>query len=146
MVSCAWLWMYAAMAMMLLELAVPGFVIFFFGLAAMTVGLARFAFGEAFTMNWQLAAFSILSVVYLVLLRRWLKNVFPGEKASAGLSDEYVGRSARVVEEIPPAGSGRVVIGETEWTAVADAPIAAGAEVEVVSRSNLTVTVKRKQI
>lgn len=141
MVSCAWLWMYLGMALMLLELAVPGFVIFFFGLAAMTVGLGRFAFGEAFTMNWQLAAFSVLSVVYLVLLRSWLKNVFTGDKAGSALSDEYVGRSGKVVEEISPARSGRVVIGGTEWTAVAESAIAVGTDVKVVSRDNLTVTV-----
>ena len=34
--------------MMLMELMAPGFVIFFFGLSAATVGLCRFAFGEAF--------------------------------------------------------------------------------------------------
>lgn len=142
MVSCAWLWMYAGMALMLMELAVPGFVIFFFGLAAMTVGLGRFAFGEAFTLDRQLAAFSVLSIVYLVLLRRWLKNIFTGDKADAVLDDEYVGRRGKVVQNIEPSCPGRIVIGETEWTAVADCPISAGVDVEVVARNNLTVTVK----
>ena len=62
MFSCAWLWMYAGMLLMLLELAAPGFVVFFFGLAAMTVGAGRFAFGETFTMNWQEP---------LIRLKRW---------------------------------------------------------------------------
>lgn len=144
MVSCAWLWMYAGMALMLMELAVPGFVIFFFGLAAMTVGLGRFAFGEAFTVNWQLAAFSVLSIAYLVLLRRWLKNIFTGDKADEVLTDEYLGRSGKVVEDIKPPLAGRVEIGDAQWAAVADETIPAGSDVEIVSRNNLTVKVKMK--
>ena len=37
---------------MLAELLLPGFVIFFFGLSAATVGLIRFALGDAFTLTW----------------------------------------------------------------------------------------------
>lgn len=142
MISNAWLWMYAGMALMLLELAAPGFVVFFFGLAAMSVGIGRFVFGEAFTVNWQLAAFSALSVLYLVLLRRWLKSVFAGDREEAKLADEYVGRSGRVVAAINPPNAGRVVIGDSEWDAVADQPVECGADIKVVSRSNLTVKVE----
>ena len=56
MLTCAWLWIYAGAALMLLELVAPGFVLCFFGLSAATVGVLRFAFGEAFTPTWQLAA------------------------------------------------------------------------------------------
>ena len=52
MTSCSWLWLYAGAFLMLLELLAPGFVIFFFGLSAATVGLCRAAFGEAFTLTW----------------------------------------------------------------------------------------------
>ena len=97
MFSNAWLWMYAGMFLMLLELAAPGFVVFFFGLAALTVGAGRFVFGEAFTLNMQIAAFSVFSVLYLVLLRRWLKNVFMDAKSdNSGLADENVGRCGKV--------------------------------------------------
>ena len=68
MTSCAWLWLYAGAFLMLLELFAPGFVIFFFGLAAAAVGLMRFAFGEAFDATWQIASFSVFSVLFLALL------------------------------------------------------------------------------
>ena len=61
MISCAWIWMYIGAALMFLELVAPGFVIFFFGLGAMSVGLCRFAFGEALTPTWQCIAFSAFS-------------------------------------------------------------------------------------
>ena len=145
MVSGAWLWMYAGMILMLLEFAAPGFVVFFFGLASLTVGAGCFAFGEMFTLNMQIAAFSVFSVLYLVLLRRWLKSVFMNVKSDdSGLTDEYVGRYGKVIESIKPPLSGRVLIGDAQWTAVADSPVDVGTEVEVVSRRNLTVAVKPK--
>ena len=74
--SCGWLWLYAGAFVMLLELATPGFVMFFFGLSAATVGLLCFIFGDAFSSAWQLGAFSVLTVVYLTILRRLLKSLF----------------------------------------------------------------------
>ena len=38
MFSCGWLWLYAGAILMLMEILAPGFVIFFFGLAAATAG------------------------------------------------------------------------------------------------------------
>ena len=76
MTSCGWLWLYAGAILMLMEILSPGLVIFFFGLSAATTGLLRFAFGEAFDATWQAVAFSALTILYLVFLRRWVKSVF----------------------------------------------------------------------
>ena len=84
MFTCAWLWLYAGAFLMLMELLAPGFVLFFFGLSAGTVGLCRFAFGEAFGPTWQIAAFSAFSSLYLVVLRRWMKKTFFGKSVEAG--------------------------------------------------------------
>ena len=70
MTSCARLWIDAGAALMLLELIAPGFVLCFFGLSAASVGLLKFALGDAFTPTGQLAAFSVVSILYIVLLRR----------------------------------------------------------------------------
>ena len=144
MTSCAWLWLYFGAFLMLMELLAPGFVIFFFGLSAATVGFCRFALGETFTLTWQFAAFSAFSIVYLVVLRRWLKNTFLGGKVETktDFDNEYIGRVGKVTEAIAPPLSGRVMIGDAEWTASADAAIAAGATVEVISQNNLTMKVK----
>ena len=144
MTSCAWLWLYCGAFLMLMELLAPGFVVFFFGLSAATVGLCRFAFGEAFTLTWQLAAFSAFSILYLVVLRRWLKRLFTGGRVETktDFDNEYVGRVGRVTEAVRPPLTERVVIGDAEWTASSDERIDAGATVEVVSQSNLTMKVK----
>ena len=142
--DCGWLWLFAGAALMLLELVTPGFVLFFFGLAAATVGGIRLAVGEAFTLAAQLAAFSVLSVVYLVALRRFVTRVFSGGELAVrpDLAGEYVGRTGRVTTAIAPPRSGRVELGDAEWTATADAPIAAGVAVKVVSQENLTMKVE----
>ena len=143
MTTCAWLWLYAGLFLMLAELLAPGFVIFFFGLAAMTVGVLGFIFGDAFTLAMQLAAFSVFSILYLVFLRRLLKGVFSGrtEVAKADFDHESVGRFGKVTEAIEPPLAGRVIIGDAEWTAAADTAIPVGATVKVVAQNNLTLTV-----
>ena len=142
--SCGWLWLYAGAILMFLELVAPGFVIFFFGLAAATVGVLRFAFGESFTLAGQLAAFSALAIVYLVLLRRWMKSIFSGRAVASAddFDNGYVGRTGRVTAPIAPPEAGRVEIGDAEWTATADVPVAAGAHVKVISQNNLTMKVE----
>ncbi len=144
MLNCAWLWIYAGAILMLLELVSPGFVIFFFGLSAATVGLCRFALGDLFTTTWQLAAFSAFSILYLIFLRRWMTNLFSGksERAAVDFDNESVGRLGTVTEEIKPPLTGRVMIGDAEWTAAADVPLAVGTNVKVVSQTNLTMKVE----
>ena len=144
MTGCAWIWMYIGAFLMLAELLMPGFVIFFFGLSAATVALIRFALGDSFTLMWQLAAFSFFAILYLALLRRLMKRLFTGdmETSPVDFGKESVGRIGRVVEAIEPPKSGRVVIGDAAWTAVSDAPIAAGADVRVVAQENLTMRVE----
>ncbi len=144
MLNCAWLWIYAGAILMLLELVSPGFVIFFFGLSAATVGLCRFALGDLFTTTWQLAAFSAFSILYLIFLRRWMTNLFSGksERTAVDFDNESVGRLGTVTEEIKPPLTGRVMIGDAEWTAAADVPLAVGTNIKVVSQTNLTMKVE----
>ena len=142
--SCPWLWMYAGAILMLLELLAPGFVIFFFGLSAATVGLCRFAFGDAFDLTWQLAAFSAFSIVYLVFLRQWMKKVFSGtvETSRADFQNDNIGRIGKVTVAVNPPIAGRVLVGDAEWNAVSEAPLAVGADVRVVAQDNLTMKVE----
>ncbi len=145
MTSCAWIWMYIGAFLMLAELMMPGFVIFFFGLSAATVGLLRFALGDTLTMTWQLAAFSAFSILYLAVLRRLLKKLFSGDMETSSLAfrQELVGRIGRVVEAVNPPTAGRVIIGDAEWNAVSDGPLEVGANVKVVAQENLTVRVEK---
>lgn len=142
--SCGWIWMYVGAFLMFMELATPGFVVFFFGLSAMTVGILRFAIGDAFALTWQLAAFSGFALLYLLLLRKWVTGIFSGFSVTSktDFGHEALGRVGKVTVAIAPPLTGRVELGDAEWTAEADAPIAVGESVRVISQNNLTMKVE----
>jgi len=140
--SPVWLWMYTGAFLMLAELASPGFVVFFFGLAAATVAALK-GLVPSLPLWGQLAAFSVLSIFYLLVLRRILKRIFTGEKQeSPAIDNEYVGRVGRVVEVIRPEVPGRILLGDAEWAAKAAVRLDVGAEVRVVAQENLTLAVE----
>ena len=140
--SPIWLWMYAGAFLMLAELASPGFVVFFFGLAAATVSLLKWMF-PSLPLWGQLAAFSVLSILYLLVLRKYLKKVFTGDKQeSPSIDNEYIGRVGRVVEVVRPDVPGRILLGDAEWTAKAATRLEPGTEVRVVAQENLTLAVE----
>ena len=139
--SVKWLWLYAGVGLMLMEVMTPGFVVFFFGLAAVTIGGLLFAFDWSMTV--QVVLFTVLSIFYLLTLRRYMKSVFMGDTAEAqSIQSEYVGRVGKVVEAIRPEVPGRVLLGDAEWTATAEEPLAPGTEVRIVAQRNLTLFVK----
>ena len=143
--SAGWIWLYIGAGLMLAEILTPGFVMFFFGLSAATVGVLVLLLPDTFrlTTMWQLALFSFFSLVYLVTLRRYVKNVFLGDNGKTrALTDEFAGRMGEVTKALAPDLPGRVVVGDAEWDAIAAAPIAVGARVKVLSRRNLTLTVE----
>ena len=143
--GAGWIWLYIGAGLMLAEILTPGFVMFFFGLSAATVGVLVLFLPDTFhlTMMWQLALFSFFSLVYLVTLRRYVKNVFLGDNGtSRTLTDEFAGRLGEVTKDLTPDLPGRVVVGDAEWDATAAVPIVAGTRVKVLSRRNLTLTVE----
>lgn len=143
--SAGWLWMYIGGGLMLAEILMPGFVVFFFGLSAVTLGGLILVLPEAFqlSLTWQLALFSLFSIVYLVTLRKYLKGIFLGDSEDTiSATDEFAGRLGEVTTEITPGLPGRVIVGDAEWNAMAISPIAVGTKVKILSRKNLTLTVE----
>ena len=140
--TSAWIWLYIGAFLMLAEIVSPGFVIFFFGLGAATVAVCKWAF-PSMSLACQLALFSVTSILYLLVLRRYMKRLFVGDKADLGLASEYVGRLGKVVETIRPEVPGRILLGDAEWAAAAGERIEAGAEGKGVAQDNLTMRVER---
>jgi len=139
------LWLYAGAGLMLAEIMTPGFVMFFFGMSAATVGILVLAAPDSMTPSfmWQLALFSALSLVYLLTLRRMVKAIFTGDNGQSGkLEDDFAGRLGEAAAAISPGVPGRVVVGDAEWDAVSESHIPAGSKVRVVSRKNLTLKVE----
>ncbi|MGN0853331.1 MAG: NfeD family protein [Kiritimatiellia bacterium] len=141
--AASWVWLYAGAFLMLAELASPGFVIFFFGLGAATVALAKWLF-PSLPLSGQLALFSVFSILYLVVLRRLMKRLFMGDTTQIeAIENEYVGRLGTVVAAIRPGVPGRILLGDAEWTAEAETELPVGADVKIVGRKNLVFSVVR---
>ena len=145
-----WGWLCSGVVLMALELFTPGFVAVFFGLAAVSVALLRAAVGDAFGLVWQTACFAVLSVAYVVALRKFVKSVFAGDETGKGPADaaplaDCAGRSVKVLETVRRALPGRVSLGDAAWDAVCeeDGELPPGSDAVVVSRRNLTLVVKK---
>ena len=130
--------------MLLAEFAMPGLIIFFFGVGAWIVALICLFID--ISINLQLTLFLIASILLLLSLRKWLKNIFvgrTGQKESADeILQEFVGEKAVVTREIDPQTGGKVEFHGTNWNAEADEMIDEGASVEIIGKNNITLKVK----
>lgn len=139
-----WQWALIGFALMLSELAVPAFVLIWFGLGALAVAAAA-AIGD-FSVTRQILAWIIISLalvcVWFAVFRRGHHKSLVG-RASA----QIVGEVGMISESVAPFKNGRVrfqkpLLGSDNWECIADEEIEEGARVKVlrVEGSMLTVT------
>lgn len=139
-------WFLLGLALMLSELALPGFVIIFFGIGAWITAFCIW-FGVADAFNTQLVIFLFSSVLALVLFRKRGEKYFRGRVSGkvddVAVLDDVKGERALVVEDILPSSlAGKVELHGTNWNAVADGEIRKGTPVEILERKDLTLKVK----
>ncbi len=109
------------------------------GVVAMLLGSLILFRGEGVALSWTviLGATSVTALFFLFIvgagLRAQRRKVQTG---SAGL----IGERAVALDSLAPVG--RVMIGDTSWRAVADAPVSAGETVEVTGVEGLTLHVR----
>ncbi|HEY6898053.1 MAG TPA: NfeD family protein, partial [Rhodocyclaceae bacterium] len=122
--------------LMLAELAVPAFVLVWFGLGALLVGLAL-AIIPTLGTTAQLSLWLIASLALIVL---WFK-VFKRDqhKTRIGMADaDVIGEIGRLAKAVAPFEKGEVrfqkpIVGSEVWPCIADETIAAGERVKVLS-------------
>lgn len=138
-----YLWIIGGFVLILLELALPGLTLLFFGIGALLVGILCWMLD--IPLNIQLTIFLITSIFTLLTLRNWFKKLFSKvlkyEKIPSDF-DEFVGQRAVVVEDIPDNGVGKVEFRGTRWEAESSAPIAKGASVKIITNKNITLIVE----
>ena len=138
------IWFLVGLILLIMEFAMPGLIIAFFGVGAWVVALVCLI--TDIGINTQLIIFIVFSVLSLLALRRWLKGIFLGHTESRqDLTEdlkEFVGERAVVKEKITPKAGGRVEFHGTDWEANADEEIVEGTIVEIVGKDNITLKVK----
>ncbi|MBE0617238.1 MAG: NfeD family protein [Proteobacteria bacterium] len=141
-------WFIIAVALVLLELALPGVIVVFFGLGAGVTSLALWL-GLIGSLDAQLLVFSLSSLALLLSLRRWVKNRFTGyvPDATSGSSnlDDFTGGTATAMDDLVPGKVGPVEFRGTHWSALSDTPIPKGEDGRIVKLEGLTLHVTRKE-
>jgi len=138
------IWFLIGLVLLLLELALPGLIIFFFGVGACIVALVCLL--TDISLNTQLLIFLLSSILSLLCLRRWLKGIFMGfivsKQDMTENLEEFIGHRAVVKEKITPYAPGKVEFHGTNWEALADEEIAVGTLVKITGKDNITLKVK----
>jgi membrane protein implicated in regulation of membrane protease activity len=142
-----WHWLVIGMVLIMAEIFVPSFTIFWFGLGGIVVaGLLLLGIGLSFT--WQLFIWAIASCIFTFL---WFKFIRPmmTDRTRAGISRESaIGEIGRVIR-IPAQEQRGVVrftiplLGSEEWPFICDSAVAAGDRVTVVDISGNTLVVQK---
>ena len=138
------LWFLIGLVLFVLELLVPGFVIFFFGIGAWTTALTCLIAHPG--TNLQIIIFAVISVITLIAFRRMLQKKFFGTSdRTESVEDEFTGREAIALSDFGPKKKGKVEFKGTSWNAESDSEIREGQPVIIVEKSNFNLFVEPKK-
>ena len=137
-------WFIVGLALFLLELVVPGFVIFFFGIGAWVTALICLVAQPGTDL--QITIFAITSVLALIGLRRMIqkKFFFSKDGLSEAVEDEFTGKEAVALTDFGPGRKGKIDFRGTTWTALSESEIKEGQNVIIKEKESITITVKPK--
>lgn len=138
------IWFLIGLVLLLLELALPGLIIVFFGIGAWITALCIVLFHPG--IDFQIILFIISSILCLAVLRRYLKKKFFHEDKSVVnlLEDEFIGKYAIAETELLSGRQGRVEFKGTSWNAISDVDVKAGDQVKILNKESITLIVTKK--
>lgn len=139
------IWFIIGLVLLLLELVMPGFVIFFFGVGAWITALVCL-FADI-NINIQVVIFALTSVAALLVFRKMIQNKFIYSKndKSEAVEDEFTGKEAVAVEDFGPDNKGKVEFKGTSWKAESSSGIKAGQTVVIVEKDSFKLIVEPKK-
>ncbi len=128
-----------------LEMLLPGFVIFFFGLGALATALCSLIPLVTDLVWLQVLLFVIFSVVSLIVLRRRFAKIFAGTVFDSRHPDPEetgAGETAEVIESASSHTDGRIRFRGTTWPArTRSGTIPAGSRALVIERDGMTYVI-----
>lgn len=140
-----WHWLVLGIVLLLVEIALPSFTVFWFGLGALVVGIVLWIV-PGLGLAGQLLLWVISSCVFAFLWFKYLKPMMI-DKTKAGISREAViGEAGQVIKAPVEGGRGVVrfttpVLGNDEWEFVCDQPVSLGDRVFIKEISGNTLIV-----
>ena len=142
-----WYWLVFGMILMLLELAVPSFTIFWFGLGALVVGVLLLVV-PGLSLTLQVLVWIIASAAFVLF---WFKVLKPRmtDKTTSGIAREAVLGETAMVTRVPEGDRrGEIrfsvpMLGSDTWPFICDDEVAVGDRVAVREISGNTMLVKK---
>ncbi|MDL2275981.1 NfeD family protein [Desulfosarcina sp. OttesenSCG-928-G10] len=144
-----WHWFIFGAVLIMAEIFVPSFTIFWFGLGALVVGLITLA-AKDISLAWQIFFWTLSSCIFTFL---WFKYFRPKmiDRTKAGLSREaIVGEVGQVIHPSVAAQGqrGKVrftipLLGADEWAFICDTDTAAGDRVSVTDIAGNALVVRK---
>ncbi len=140
------IWFIVGFVLFLLEFVVPGLILFFFAVGAWVVAILC-AFLDI-SINLQLLIFLFTSVISVLLLRKWVKDILRSKKTSTEvIEDEFIGKTAIAETEISFGRNGKVEFRGVSWSASSEETISPGETVTIIGTKSITLIVKsNKQV
>ena len=138
-------WFILGLGLFLLELVIPGFFIFFFGLGAWVTALVCLI-GSPGT-NLQIIIFAISSTLLLLVLRRIIQKKFLNSKntQSDNVEDEFTGKEALAKIDFGGITHGKVEFKGTTWMAESESEIKEGQRVIIIEKDSFKLIVEPKK-
>lgn len=137
-------WFFIGLVLLLAELVIPGFFIFFFGVGAWLTALVCIIAEPS--INIQMVIFALSSVLLLVALRRMLQKKFfnHDNKKSDDVEDEFTGKEAVASNDFGKEKTGKVYFKGTTWTSESKSEIKEGQRVIIKKKDNFKLIVEPK--
>ena len=129
-----WNWVAIGLVLLVLEIAIPGVFLLWFGMAAIAVGALSIMFQNAAFWPWeaQILVFLLLSLVLAYYGKRIMdKGDVTDQPLLNKRSEQLIGRTATLGEPIKE-GYGRIRLDDSQWR-VKGPDLPAGARVKVSS-------------
>jgi len=138
-----WHWLIAGVILIALEMAAPGVVFMWVGIAAILTGVVAWASPDL-AMEWLLIIFAVLSVLSVVLGRAYLKrNPLKSDHPKLNRrGEQYVGRHFTLSEPIV-GGFGKIKVDDSTWKVAGD-DMPVGAKVEVIAVNGVVLKVEAR--
>jgi membrane protein implicated in regulation of membrane protease activity len=137
-------WFILGLGLFLLELVMPGFIIFFFGLGAWITALVCLVWSPG--TNLQIIIFALSSAVLLVALRRIIQKKFLNSSRihSDDVEDEFTGKEALAIVGFGGIKKGKVEFKGTTWDAESSSEISEGQRVRIIEKDSFKLIVEPK--
>lgn len=136
-----WHWLIIAVALIILEILIPGAYFLWMGISAAIVGGAMFVFPQMPILV-QILIYAVLSVITVVMYKSYRKKnpLVTDEPALNRRGEQYIGRTFTLEEPIMN-GAGKIKVDDSTWK-ISGADMEAGVNVRVVASEGTTLIVE----